>query len=79
MYNAIRRALLIVGSPFVSRSNISVERDAPQAGFVRSLRAPHRQRWADWPDKNGMKAVAFTVFRLVEHTHTGCSDAFNGF
>ena len=26
-------------------SNISVERDAPQAGFARSLRTPHLRRW----------------------------------
>ena len=26
--------------------NIAVERDAPQVGFARSLRAPHLQRWA---------------------------------
>ncbi len=27
-------------------SNIAVERDAPQAGFARSLRVPHLERWA---------------------------------
>jgi hypothetical protein len=28
-----------------SMSNIAVERDAPQAGFARPLRAPHLKRW----------------------------------
>jgi len=42
----MRRCLFLTTCPKDSQSlaNMAVERDAPQAGFARSLRAPHLER-----------------------------------